>query len=342
MGAVPDVIVNGTQKYEMGVFNRTPFWHRIGAVWTPKDGQESDILALREAIKLANMNDLDYRLEPAFVILNGEAFEMPDRVATTRVNPADRSKRQYVSNVGKQTHLFQVEELGEFAETILEIGAPDGVQVEALFQMGDGKKTVYVFRLPEGINVGTDKIVRYLLVVDVYDGSGSVIVKLVNIRVGCANTLALGLAERTVQITVPHRGLGLKQRIQWARESLGISTKVDPMFEERMNKLLDTFVLEEKFEEIVKAMVPDVPVTSTDRQKNTVIRKRTQIKSVYDGPTIGEFRNTAWGVLNALTEAQQWAPGSQTSALSLAKRQAGVGTTQFENKALATINAVLA
>lgn len=342
MGAVPDVIVNGTQKYEMGVFNRTPFWHRIGAIWTPADGQESDVLALREAIRLANMNDLDYQTQPCFTVINDEAVEVADSLAVTRVNPADRSKRQYVSTVGKQTHLFQIEELGEFAETILEIGAPDGVEVEALFQMGGGKKTVYVFRLPDGIQVGTDKIVRYLLVVDVYDGSGSVIVKLVNIRVGCANTLTLGLRERTVQITVPHRGLGLKQRIQWAREGLGISTKVDPMFEERMNALLDTFVLEEKFDEIVKAMVPDVPATSTDRQKNTVIRKRTQIKSVYDGPTIGEFRNTAWGVLNALTEAQQWAPGSQTSPLSLAKRQAGVGTTQFENKALAAIHAALA
>lgn len=342
MGAVPDVYVNGKERFEMGVFNKTPFWHNLGAVWTPKVGEEQDILVLKEAIRLANMNDLDYRTEPAFVVLNGEAFELPDRVATTRVNPADRSKRQYISSVGKQTHLFQVEELGEFAQTILEIGAVDGVEVEALLQMGDGAKTVYVFKLPDGISVGTDKIVRFLLVVDVYDGSGSVIVKLVNIRVGCANTLALGLAERTVQITVPHRGLGLQGRIHWARESLGISTKVDPMFEERMNRLLDTFVLEEKFDEIVKTMYPDAPPTATDRAKNTPIRKRRQVQSVYDGPTIGEVRNTAWGVLNALTEAQQWAPGSQTSALSLAKRQAGVGTTQFENKALATINAVLA
>lgn len=342
MGAIPDILQskNG-QKYEMGVYNREPFWHRVGDVWVPEPGQEQDILSLKEAIHRANLNDLDYRTQEVYTLVNDEFVEVPGRRAVTRVNPADRGERQLISDVGNQTHMFQIEAFGEFAETVLEMGAPDGVEVEALFQMYDGGMTVYVFRLPELIEIGGEHLVRYLMVIDYYDGRGAAVMKTVYIRPGCANTVAAGMAERTTMVKVPHGASGIEGKVAWAREGLGIRLKSDPVMTAAVQELIDTQVTDDKFTEIIKDQFPDAPVDATDRQKNTVLRKRKQVWDVYEGPTLTEFQGTAWGALNAFTEAMQWAPGTQTSDKTLVKRQASPQVYTFENSVLKSINKVL-
>ena len=321
----------------LAAFNREPAWHVLGEVGefrTPRDGMQA-----------AGLLGWDIQPYPAFIKVEDRLVPVDDKLGQVFGRQLLNGQVAPLSMVGPSTVPHQNEDLLLFAETLLSIGVEsmEGLEFEATGSLQDGKRVWVLIKIPGTFDIGGDKIVRYLCVETSHDGKGATKAFITYIRVVCWNTLSAAANAAVNKYTIPHlRDILLQRDVPAARETLALHLKVDPVLAEIVTSWQETPVSEGQWEQVVKNYAPDVPVHFTDRQKRTVLRKRQQINDLYfTSDTIGQYRGTKWGAVNALTEAYQWAPGSQTSKESLAKRQM-VGAAANERQAERLVDAVLA
>ena len=313
-------------------FRREPAWHVLGNVL--------DELTLKDT----GLSGWQIESSPVYVEIDGQMVPVDPKLGQVMTRMLVNGTRAPLSMVGPNIIPHQNEDLEIFARAMLEIGADSDnpLEIEAAGSLQDGKRVWILFTIPGTFDVGGDKFARYLVVETSHDGRGATRAFITYIRVVCWNTLSAAASAATNKFIIRHTGPVYPQLAVQAREVLGLHLKVDPVLTEIVSQWQDVKVSEGQWGEIVKNSVPDVPVHATDRQKRTVIRKRDMLNKLYFGSdTIGEFKGTKWGAVNALTEAYQWAPGSQTSKESLAKRQMS-GAAANERAAVRLVDAVLA
>lgn len=312
-------------------FRRKAAWHVLGQV--------KDELSLADT----GLGDWQITGQPAYVKIGDEFVEVDPKLGQVMTRKLLNGTRAPLSMVGPNIVPHQNEDLEVFARALLEIGADSDNPLifEAGGSLMDGKRVWLLFQIPGTFEVGGDQFARYLVVETSHDGRGATRAYVTYIRVVCWNTLSAASSAATNKYTIRHTGKVYPQMAVQAREVLGLHLKVDPVLTEFVEQWQSVKVSDAQWDEIVKTLVPDVPKHFTDRQKRTVTRKRVTLNDLYfTSPTIGEYRGTKWGAVNAITEAYQWAPGSQTSAESLAKRQM-VGAAANERAAVRLVDAVL-
>ena len=315
---------------EMAGYRREPAWHVLGQV--------RDVLELQHT----GLDGWDIMASPVFVEIDGQMVAVDPKLGQVMTRKMKNGARAPLSMVGPSTVPHQNEDLEVFARALLDIGADadNPLVFEAGGSLMDGKRVWLLFEIPGSFDIGGDKIKRYLVVETSHDGKGATKAYITYIRVVCWNTLSAAANAAGNKFIIRHTGPVFPQMAVQAREVLGLHLKVDPVLTEIVSQWQDTPVSDGQFEQIVKGLVPDAPKTATDRVKNTVLRKRSMLETVWKSPSIGEFRNTKWGAVNTITEAYQWAPGSQTSKESLAKRQL-VGAASNERAAVRVVDAIL-
>ena len=313
-------------------FRRTPAWHTLGKVL--------DELTLDDT----GLSGWDIQSSPVFVEIDGQMVPVDPKLGQVMTRRLINGTRAPLSMVGPNILPHQNEDLEVFARALLEIGATSDtpLEMEAAGSLMDGKRVWILFTIPGAFEIGGDSFQRYVVVETSHDGRGATRAYVTYIRVVCWNTLSAAANAAANKFIIRHTGKVYPQLAVQAREVLGLHLKVDPVLTEIVSQWQDTAVSEAAWDEIVKNYAPDAPKGATERVKRTVIRKRAQINDLYfTSKTIGEFKGTKWGAVNALTEAYQWAPGTQTSAESLAKRQM-VGAAAQERAAVRLVDAVLA
>ena len=313
-------------------YRKTPAWHILG--------KTLDHLTLADT----GLTEWGITPQPAYVLIDGEFVEVNPKLGMVNTRRLLDGTRAPLAFVGPSTVPHQNEDLFTFAEAMLSIGADSGepLELEAAGSLHEGRRVWILMRIPGAFEIGGDKIERWVCVETSHDGKGATRAFITYIRVVCWNTLSAAANAAANKYVIRHNGPIFPQMAVQAREVLGLHLKVDPVLTEIVSEWQDTAVSEAQWEEIVKNYAPDAPKGSTERIKRTVVRKRAQVNDLYFGSqTIGEFRGTKWGAVNALTEAYQWAPGSQTSAESLAKRQM-VGAASNERAAVRLVDEVLA
>lgn len=312
-------------------FRREPAWHILGNV--------KEELCLRDT----GLGDWGILGQPAYVKIGDEFVEVDPKLGQVMTRRLLNGTRAPLSMVGPNIVPHQNEDLEVFARALLEIGADSDNPLifEAGGSLMDGRRVWLLFQIPGTFEVGGDKFARYLVVETSHDGRGATRAYVTYIRVVCWNTLTAASSAAANKYTIRHTGKVYPQMAVQAREVLGLHLKVDPVMSGIVDEWQNVAVSDGQWDEIVKTLVPDVPKHFTDRQKRTVARKRVTLNDLYfTSPTIGQYKGTKWGAVNAITEAYQWAPGSQTSAESLAKRQM-VGAAANERAAVRLVDAVL-
>ncbi len=316
---------------EMAGYRKTPAWHVLGQV--------KDVLELQHT----GLDNWDIMASPVFVEIDGQMVAVDPALGQVMTRKMKNGTRQPLSMVGPGTKPHQNEDLEAFALALLNIGADadNPIVFEAGGSLHDGKRVWLLFEIPGSFDIGGDKIKRYVVVETSHDGKGATRAYITYIRVVCWNTLSAAAGSAANKFIIRHTGPIFPQMAVQAREVLGLHLKVDPVLTEIVSQWQDEQVTDGQFEQIVKGLVPDAPVSATLRQKNTVVRKRTLLENVWKSDSIGQFRNTKWGAVNTVTEAYQWAAGTQTSKESLAKRQL-FGAATNERAAVRVVDAVLA
>lgn len=311
---------------------RIPAWHTLGKV------VDDDTITLADA----GLAEWDIKPRPVFVQTDDGFLPVSDKLGQVFTRVID-GREEALSMVGPHIVPHQNEHLEVFARAMLERGVEVGQRLifDSAGSLMDGRRVFLAFRIPGTFDIGGDTIERWLIVETSHDGRGATRAFVAYIRVVCYNTLSAAASAAANKFVIRHTGPVFPELAHQALEVLNLHLKVDPVLAGIVEEWQDTKVTDSQFDQIVRRQVPDAPKIATDRQKRTVERKRGLLFDLWDGPTVGEFKGTKWGAVNAFTEAYQWAPGSKTSAESLAKRQL-VGAAPQERAVVRAIDEVLA
>lgn len=276
---------------------RQPAWHALGEVFTKP-------VTTKEMIRKALLGRWNVRVEE--IDLPYDCYRKYFAVVRDNpVNKDDAGKRipEVLGVVGARYNVVQNEELLQFGDDLLEDG-----RWETAGSIKNGTVVFASLALdrevildPTGV---ADKINTYLLVHTSHDGSVAVQASVTPVRVVCQNTLNMALRGTKQTFKVRHTQ-NVDDKVQIARETLGLANKHIDTFEKEAKSLIETKVNAKVFNDIILSLYPK-PDKDTKGAMTKWENKVDAINTIYTGETNGMIAGTAWGALNALTERLDW------------------------------------
>ena len=259
--------------------NRITPWHRKGVV---VDG----VLTAEEAIEAGGL-DWTVSLYPVYDRNAEGGFEqIPDRFSIKR--DSDLTRFAVVSDKYKP---FQNRQAFSFMDSLVASGA---AKYETAGSLKGGRVVFITMETPDYITLpGGDQIKTYLLLRTTHDGTGRIMVYVVTVRVVCWNTLTWGIEGALHKWGVTHTS-NVSEKIEQAQATLGLTIDYDKAFEQEARELLDIRVTDDQLARLMKDMIEDRPKRDAEIEKI--------ILNFNTSPTVGDYHNTAWGAINAVTE----------------------------------------
>lgn len=267
-------------------------WHGLG---TKVDEAPNS----KEAIKLAG---LDWNVNPT-VIYDANGKEISGYKANMR-----DSDQSILGIVSDRYQIVQNSEAFEFTDSLLD----EGVVYETAGSLRDGKQIWLLAKMPRTTILGDD-VDPYLCFTNSFDGSGAVRVCATPIRVVCNNTLNLALETTKRSWSTRHIG-DLAGKLHQAKETLGLAQEYMKKLDEDADRLANTKLSDAEIESIVSFIFPIDYIKDTKRKIENTNKMRNDFMTCYMMPDIAQYRNTAYGLVNAASDmAGHMAPSRVTS-----------------------------
>lgn len=293
-----------SHQFDSGLFVNSKLnqeWHGLGNVVAeaPK--------TIAEAIQLAGM---DWTVEESPVITYGDRDSTPALVDGWKV--LRRSDTRKTLHVCRESYTpVQNSEAFQWFDPII---ADGDVEISAAVSLQEGKRIAITAKIKDGIEdvVKNDPIEAFLLMFNSHDGSLSLGVKFTNVRVVCANTLAMALRGEKQTFSENMTWNGKTARIRHTKS-----------IHENMNAVRDAIDIQKRafrysIEEYRAMSKVDLSSAAFDRYLATVFSKQLEgDRKVQDlrqyeqlvqnfetgiGMDIKGARGTLWGAYNAVTE----------------------------------------
>lgn len=220
------------------------------------------------------------------------------------LNVRDDSHR-VVGVVKKRYRVFQNQEAPLFLDNLVDSG--DGLY-ETAGSLHGGSQVWWLMKFPEGINIAGDpreKVETYILLTNSHDGSTSIVLAVVPIRVVCQNTLAWSLRDSVRMAKVRHTDSAKDQFIE-ARRILEIGFNYQAELAKIGDQMANTSFSEEQFNKFLESLVPTpAPVKKDNKvtnQRGITMAENTKrlITSVYyNNETQTNIQGTLWGAVQA-------------------------------------------
>lgn len=173
------------------------------------------------------------------------------------------------------------------------------VRYETAGSLRGGKKIWLLAKMPER-KIAGDAVEPYLCFSNTHDGTGAIRVCMTPIRVVCNNTLNLALNTAKRQWSARHMG-NIEQKMHEARMCLQLADAYMDGLGDYADKLANKTINDEELDKILNEMFP-VEENGSDRRKATVKKAKDEFMVCYWRPDIAQFLNTAWGVVNAMSD----------------------------------------
>ena len=265
-------------------------WHRFGTYV----GDE-DILS-DEAIIRAGL-DWEVGMAPLFGHTDGHGvIDIDTHMATVRLSDGKPLGIVSPNYVPVQNH-----ESFEFLDALVEDGE---IRYHTAGSLFGGKHVWLLAKAYESEIIPGDKVDHYLLLHTGHDGKTVFRCLFTNVRVVCANTSRLALQRgKGSGVSIRHTK-NVMDRIEDARETLGLARK---SFEKNTNlfrELADTPLSMKRWVELCENVFPveeDASKVAVTRAENNR-RVLTNLYMDGRGTEIPGVRGTAWGAYNAITE----------------------------------------
>jgi phage/plasmid-like protein (TIGR03299 family) len=278
---------------------REPAWHGLGTVFNEE-------VTTQQMLELAHLDNWNVRLEPVYVQgVPAERFAVPS-FAVVRDNPFD-GETDVLSVVGQRYKVLQNEELFDFGATL-----GSGARWETAGSIKKGRVVFGSLALeretvldPNGV---ADKVNTYMLLHTSHDGSVSIQASITPVRVVCANTLNFALRSVKQSFKIRHTQT-LDGKMAAAREALGLAERYMDDFDKAAQALFEVKLSDAQIEDIFATAYPK---PDKDASKAAVTRwenKRVAVGEILFSDTTYAVRDSAWGMLNALTENLDWNRG---------------------------------
>jgi phage/plasmid-like protein (TIGR03299 family) len=285
---------------------RQPAWHDLGTVFDKP-------VSTAEMLELAHMAGWNLRFEDASDWMPGFNF-VDETFHVVRDNPFIPGQKDVLGTVGGRYNIFSNEQIFDFADTLT-----DGRRRwETAGSIKNGQKVFATLVATDDLvldpNGSADTIRRYIMLVSSHDGSTTMIVKMVNTRVVCQNTLNIALGEKGAEFKIRHTQ-GMETKIQDAKKALGLATIYDEAFENEMQALFEKEMTLTEFEKIVMDVFPEPEEDVRGSQKKWDDKMDT-ILNIWQNSTgsVENLPNNAYKGLQVLTEHNQWFRGIRKSS----------------------------
>jgi phage/plasmid-like protein (TIGR03299 family) len=267
-------------------------WHGLGV---SVEGTQTS----KEAIELAG--------------LNWEVNKMPIYDSTGNViagyfaNTRD-SDNSVLGIVSGRYSVVQNKEAFAFTDSLV----GEGMRYETAGSLRDGKQIWLLGELPSTKVLGED-FSNYICFSNTFDGSGAIRVFLCPTRVVCQNTLNLALSNAQRSWSTRHIG-DLAGKLHQAKETLGLAQEYMKKLDEDADRLANTKLSDAEIESIVSFIFPIDYIKDTKRKIENTNKMRNDFMTCYMMPDIAQYRNTAYGLVNAASDmAGHMAPSRVTS-----------------------------
>ena len=218
-----------------------------------------------------------------------------------------------LSVVGNKYQIVQPRDVLETFRDLVEIS---GFQMETVGALSDGARVWALARVGEQASIiGKDFVKRYLMVATSYDASMSTIVKFVDERVVCHNTItsALGESSRTFKV---HHGKEFDPKAAKHFMGLGISTWDQYLHD--MRNLAHAELKPEQVDHLTMKLLVPVDTDGFMREQDAIRETRgfKRIMSLFDNQIGKELVGgpSAWKWLNAVTQFVDWEKGVTASS----------------------------
>lgn len=173
------------------------------------------------------------------------------------------------------------------------------VRYETAGSLKDGK-TIWLLAKMEEREILGDKFEPYICFTNSHDGSGAIKVCMTPIRVVCANTLNFALNKADRIWSTRHMG-DVNAKLYEAQHTLGLAEDYMAALETDIERLANKNITNDEIRSILDELFPvnsnDSPIKQS-RAKDA----RDNIMMCYYAPDITQFRGTAYGFLNAITD----------------------------------------
>lgn len=277
---------------------RKPAWRSLGTCF---DGPVTTSKMLTLSL-LANWN---LRFVDAADIMKDYHFNKPTK-HIVRDNPFKKGQMDVLGTVGKRYNIFSNEEILNFGDLLTD----GNRRWETAGSINGGSRIFATLAEPNDIILdpggSADRVSRYTMLTSSHDGSSTLLMKKVNTRVDCANTLGMAMREISDEFCIRHT-VGMQTKLEDAKLALGFAKQYDDAFEVEMQKLIETQMTKDKFVKLVESIYPKPEDNARGRETKWEY-KRDAILTIWEDGT-GSMKNlddTAWKALNTLTEHQQW------------------------------------
>lgn len=174
------------------------------------------------------------------------------------------------------------------------------VRYETAGSLNDGRRIWLLAKMPT-VDIIGDKVDPYLCFSNTHDGSGAIKVCMTPIRVVCNNTLNIALNSAVRKWSTRHIG-DINQKMTEARICLELADSYMTGLSEYADRLANTRVNEDELQKILDEMFPIDEDNQTSRKNTTSQKARDEFMICYLRPDIAQFLNTAYGVVNAMSD----------------------------------------
>lgn len=272
-----------SHEFETGFFVREPAWHGLGIVIQEAPNSE-------EAIKMAGL-DWEVKQGKAFMQL-GESFVPTDNLFNYRT-----SDNAVLGVVKDQYKVVQNKDAFAFTDAMIDTGE---VKYETAGSLAGGKQVWMLAKMPEKSILG-EAHVPYLLFNNAHDGFGSVRVTMTNTRVVCQNTLNLALSNAPRIWSCAHKG-DMENKLHEAQATMRSAHLYMKEFEKEAERLAAKKISADEVRKIMDVLFPVGDDDLGQRRINNLIYLRAGFEQALARPDIANFRNTAFGVVNAASD----------------------------------------
>lgn len=240
----------------------------------------------REALHLAGL-DWTVDSRPVYDEL---IREIPGYKANVR--SSDNKTLGIVTNRYK---IVQNTEAFEFTDNL--IGGD--VHYETAGSLNGGKRIWLLAKLPTHIILGDD-VDPYLCFTNSHDGTGSIRACMTPVRVVCNNTLNLAFRTTKRQWSTKHVG-DIEAKMAEARSVLQFADEYMEAMGFHAEKLAKTNVSLADLNAVLDEMFPTKEDDSECKKRNAA-KAKEEIMVCYYAPDLENFRGTAWGAVNAISD----------------------------------------
>ena len=185
-----------------------------------------------------------------------------------------------------------------FAFTDMLLG--EGVKYETAGSLSNGKR-IWMLAKMDTTKICGDDVTPYLVFTNSHDGTGAIKVAMTPIRVVCQNTLTVALKQAKRTWSTKHCG-DINGKMEDARNTLNLATQYIENLKEQADKYTQIVVATPLLMALMNKLFP-VNENMTDRQKSNMEYQKNALLSIYNNKEdIKKFKNTAWGVVNAVAD----------------------------------------